>query len=183
MSIDEYFLSRSDTMPPKKKSSKNECTASPAGLPLDAEELATASKMASVLDPALRQAIQEITDNISKVIDEKLSPLSQTLQAHALQLQNFGKREDKAEERTSGVEEASVQASQRIEALEKEMQSMAEHIDDLENRGRRKNIRVIGLPEGVESTHPTTFFESWLPDFLQMETKAGWIEIERAHHT
>lgn len=60
---------------------------------------------------------------------------------------------------------------------------MAEHTHDLENRGKKKNIRVIRLPEGVEGTRPTTFFESWLPDFLDMETKVGEVKIERAHRT
>ena len=60
---------------------------------------------------------------------------------------------------------------------------MAEHIDDLENRGRRKNIRVIGLPEDAEGTNPAKFFENWIPTLLGLETKAGRVKIERAHRT
>lgn len=29
----------------------------------------------------------------------------------------------------------------------------------------------------------TKFFESWIPDLLGMETKAGRVKTERAHHT
>lgn len=66
------------------------------------------------------------TDNISKVIDEQLSPLSQMLQ-------NFGKRANEAEEKIQGVEESFDQAHLPIQSLNKEMQSMAEHIDDLDS--------------------------------------------------
>lgn len=68
------------------------------------------------------------------------------------------------------MEEASDQAILQIQALEEEMQSMIEHIDDLANRGRRKNICVIELSEGVADTRPTNCFGTWLPDFLQLET-------------
>ncbi|KAE8277770.1 hypothetical protein D5F01_LYC24210 [Larimichthys crocea] len=71
----------------------------------------------------------------------------------------------------------------RVQELENQIRSMAEHIDDLENRGRRKNVRVIGLPEDAEGTNPTKFFESWIPDLLGLETKAGRVKIERAHRT
>lgn len=53
--------------------------------------------------------------------------------------------------RISVVEHTSEQVGSLVQALEKQIQSMSDHIDDLENRGRRKNVRVIGFPEGVES--------------------------------
>lgn len=80
------------------------------------------------LDPA-RQAVQEITDNIMKVIDDKLSSQAQTLQVHALELHNLRKRTDKIA-RIAGVEVANSQANLWIQVLEREIESMSEHIDD-----------------------------------------------------
>lgn len=77
----------------------------------------------------------------------------------------------------------SAQANQRIKVLEKTVRSMAERIEDLENRGRRKNIGVVGLPEGAEGSQPITFFERWSPEFLRIETKAGRIKMEWVHRT
>lgn len=182
MSLDGYFLSPAETMPPRKKPSKTEGAASSIQDP-EERQIANASNPTSCLDPALRQAIQEITENITKVLDEKLSCLSQTLQTHALRLQNAEKRTDEAEERISGIEDVTAEANHRIKTLEKTVQGMAEHIEELENRTRRKNIRVIGLPEGVEGNQATAFLESWLPEFLRIETKTGRIQIERAYRT
>lgn len=187
MSIDDYFLRSQDKMPPKENKKSNrvsrlEATASLSDFPpLAEEQQQLLANTEDTLDPAFRQTIREITANITKVIDEKLGPLSQTIQAHARQLKEIEERTTEAENRIAAAEHASETVETRTQALESQIQSMAEHIDDLENRGRRKNIRVIGLPEDVEGSNPTTFFESWIPDLLGLETKAGRVKIERAH--
>lgn len=189
MSIDEYFLRRQDKMPPKEsrkstKTSRPEAAASlPDFPPVEEEPHPLLANTEDVLDPAFRQTIQEITANITRVIDEKLGPLSQTIQAHAQQLKKVEERTTETENRIAAAEHITESVETRVQVLEKQIQSMAEHIDDLENRGRRKNVRVIGLPEDAEGSNPTKFFESWIPDLLGLETKAGRVKIERAHRT
>lgn len=61
------------------------------------------------------------------------------------------------------------------------MQILTEKADDMENRTRRDNIRVIGLKEGAEGEQPVAFFERWLPKILNLDTKRGIIKIDRAH--
>lgn len=63
------------------------------------------------------------------------------------------------------------------------MDELNERADDLENRGRRKNIRIIGLPEGVEGTNPAAFLKSWLPKVLHIGAKMGRMKLEQAHRT
>lgn len=82
--------------------------------------------------------------------DEKLGPFSQTLPARALELIKFKERTTEAENRISAVEHTSEQVESLVQALEKQIQSMSDHIDDLENKGRRKNVRVTEFPDGVE---------------------------------
>lgn len=71
-------------------------------------------------------------------------------------------------------------ADRQIQVLENQTQSIAEHID-LENRGRRKNVRVIGLPEDAEGSNPTKFLESWIPNMFGLKTEAGHVKAERVH--
>ncbi|KAE8291557.1 hypothetical protein D5F01_LYC08911 [Larimichthys crocea] len=99
------------------------------------------------------------------------------------QLKEIEERTTEAENRIAATEHTCETVDARVQELENQIRSMAEHIDDLENRGRRKNVRVIGLPEDAEGTNPTKFFESWIPDLLGLETKAGRVKIERAHRT
>lgn len=137
----------------------------------------------SSLAPALREVISEITANISKIIDDKLSPLSHLLQAHREELDSHGERIAEIEGRVSALEDTVDPVGGKMKALEQQVKDLTQHVDDLENRGRRKNIRIVGLPEGVEGDNPTRFFESWLPKVLQIETKTDRIKLERAHRS
>lgn len=58
---------------------------------------------------------------------------------------------------------------------------LTERLQDYDNRGRRKNLRIIGLQKNLEGTNPTKFVESWIPQLLQLNTKAGCVKLERAH--
>lgn len=42
------------------------------------------------------------------------------------------------------------------------IKSMEDKVDDLRNRLRRNNLRLVGLPERVEGSDPVSFLESWL---------------------
>lgn len=52
-------------------------------------------------------------------------------------------------------------------------------VDDLENRSRRCNIRVTGIPEGAEGNRPTSFLESFLGEVLGPFTRPP--TVDRAH--
>lgn len=73
---------------------------------------------------------------------------------------------------------------QSLAALEKthreEVEELKEKLDDFENRQRRKNLRVLGFPLGVEGNDAVGFLEKWLPDILGLSDP---IEIERAHRS
>lgn len=60
---------------------------------------------------------------------------------------------------------------------------MWEHIDNLDNRGRRCNVRVTGLPENTEGSDPVNFSEKWVPEYLQMTTKDSQLKLDRAHRS
>jgi len=132
---------------------------------------------------ALREAVGEITANISKVIDEKLGPLSELLKIHREELDSHETRITEAEQRISALEDVTDPVDGKLKALEKLVCELSERSDDLENRGRRKNIRIVGLPEEAEGDEPTQFFEAWLPKILHIETKSGRVKLERAHRS
>lgn len=108
----------------------------PDSPPEEEEQQQVQANTEFVLDAAFRQTIQEITANLTRVTDEKLGPLSQ-----------IEERTAEAENRIAAAVHTSETVKTRVSELKKQIQSMAEHIDDLENRSRRKNVWIIGLPE------------------------------------
>lgn len=123
----------------------------------------------------------EITANISRVIGEKLSPLSELLKIHREELDRHDKRITEAEQRISALEDTTDPVEWKMEVLEKLVGELNKRADDLENRGLRKNIRIVGLPEEAEGDEPGRVFETWLPQLLHIETKLGRVKLERAH--
>ena len=60
-------------------------------------------------------------------------------------------------------------------ALSKDNEELKVKLDDLENRSRRNNIRIIGLPEKVERLHLTSFIDTLRRLFLPQRSLTGLI--------
>ncbi|KAG8539029.1 hypothetical protein GDO81_021584 [Engystomops pustulosus] len=69
----------------------------------------------------------------------------------------------------------------QIRELQRQMSASIDRADDLENRLRRNNVRVVGLPEKVEGSDPVSFFENWLKNMLPADTFSPFFTVERAH--
>lgn len=115
-----------------------------------------------VLDAAFRQTIQEITANLTRVTDEKLGPLSQ-------------------------IEERTAEAENRIAAAGRTRRGLVGSKNKYEAWLSMLTTSRIEAGEkkmsGLLVYQKTKFFESRIPDLPGMETKAGRVKTERAHHT
>ena len=54
---------------------------------------------------------------------------------------------------------------------------LTDKVDDMENRNRRNNLRLVGLPE-KEGNDACAFLEAWIPKILEMDSSTSLI-IER----
>lgn len=86
-----------------------------------------------------------------------------------------------AKGRISDAEDATTQLTSKVTLLETKVRGLTEKNEDLENRSRRSNLRLIGLPEKMEGKDAEAFLEKWLPDVLGDETFPSPVKIERAH--
>lgn len=59
--------------------------------------------------------------------------------------------------------------------------TMEERMDNLEGSSRRCNIRVLGLPEGIEGSDPVGHMETWVKSFTPATDRSAFFSIERAH--
>lgn len=63
----------------------------------------------------------------------------------------------------------------------KEMRLLKDKVDDLENRSRRNNIRILNLPEKAEGRDAAGFMERAIPEILGADHFPTPITCERAH--
>ena len=82
--------------------------------------------------------------------------------------------------RISHAEEDVTILQQKVKQLEGTTEMLRNKIQDQEDRARRSNLRLIGLPEKTEGPDMCSFLENWLPKLLG-DTLTPTPVIERAH--
>lgn len=67
-----------------------------------------------------------------------------------------------------------------VSTLKAQVKTLADKCEDLEGRARMNNLRLIGVPEGVEGARPTEFVAQLLKDSLRLDEVPL---LDRAHRT
>uniref|UniRef100_A0A8P4KJ98 L1 transposable element RRM domain-containing protein n=1 Tax=Dicentrarchus labrax TaxID=13489 RepID=A0A8P4KJ98_DICLA len=66
--------------------------------------------------------------------------------------------------------------------LKREIGKLKDRNDDLENRSRRQNLRIIGIPKSAENGKRTAFMASFFAEVLGEEIPSPLV-LDRAHRT
>uniref|UniRef100_A0A3B4EYR5 L1 transposable element RRM domain-containing protein n=1 Tax=Pundamilia nyererei TaxID=303518 RepID=A0A3B4EYR5_9CICH len=93
----------------------------------------------------------------------------------------FSERLTSAETRISKVEDDVSFLVSKETSLHKKIQELQLKVDDLENRSRRSNLRLVGLPENTEQGELTIFLQTFLIDVFGRDALPSPPIIERAH--
>lgn len=90
--------------------------------------------------------------------------------------------------RTTTLEERLSQVADNLNPMKPEFKAMQVQMglykakmDEIENRSRRNNVRVVGFPERCEGSHPAEFLEKWLKGTFGIKIFSHLFAIERAH--
>lgn len=71
-----------------------------------------------------------------------------------------------AEQHLSQTEDTVAEHTSSLRSLQTKIRALEYRNEDVENRNRRNNLRIVGLAEGVEGPHPTEFVEQLLSTLL-----------------
>lgn len=114
---------------------------------------------------------------------EEIRSLKPFMEDASAKLQFLTDKWSQLDERMVVVEQSvsSVQeTNSKVHVLQSQVSSLRKQVEDLENRSRRNNLRIYGLPENSEGSDPISFFRSFLPKLLNMPTDSV-LNIQRAH--
>uniref|UniRef100_H3AQU3 L1 transposable element RRM domain-containing protein n=1 Tax=Latimeria chalumnae TaxID=7897 RepID=H3AQU3_LATCH len=114
-------------------------------------------------------------------MEVRISEIKSSITSMDKKMEAFTKRLDEAEHRIGNTEDSVHGLETMVQQLQEAVVKLQEKADDLENRSRRCNLRLVGLPEDEEDRDPVSFLESWLPSFLNLLELANNLEVERAH--
>ncbi len=122
----------------------------------------------SVLIPAFRELREDIqaTNKSVKELREELEAIATT----AKQTRDL----------VDSVQAAAREDRRAVTDLRNQLEQLTEKMTDMEDRSRRNNVRLVGLPEGAEGSNAAGFLRvnlsKWIPSL-----KGRDIEIDRAH--
>uniref|UniRef100_H3AK80 L1 transposable element RRM domain-containing protein n=1 Tax=Latimeria chalumnae TaxID=7897 RepID=H3AK80_LATCH len=112
-----------------------------------------------------------------------INEIKSSIAAMDKKLETYAKRLDEVEHRIGNMEDSVLSLENTVLQLQEAIVKLQGKTDDLENRSRRCNLRLVGLPEGEEGKDPASFLESWLPKLLNLPELINNLEVERAHRT
>uniref|UniRef100_A0A8C2BPI6 LINE-1 type transposase domain-containing 1 n=1 Tax=Cyprinus carpio TaxID=7962 RepID=A0A8C2BPI6_CYPCA len=107
----------------------------------------------------------------------KLIKTKMTLKAEVEKLAIAAKQ---TRDRVDSVQAAAHEDRRIVANLRKQVEQLTDKVTNMEDRSRRNNVQLVGLPKGVEGSNPAGFLRAnlskWIPAL-----KGRDIEIERAH--
>lgn len=121
-----------------------------------------AEAVAALLQPSIVQAVEQALSTALTDLQKEVRNIS-----HAIQ---------DLEQRIVLVEEENAKILSSQADLEKINAELREILDDLENRSRRNNVRIIGLLEEIKSAALFQFCQSTLTQLLNITSDCLWRE-------
>lgn len=129
----------------------------------------------------LLDAIQETKEDLTKHIDKKTADIQSALMKIESSLTTLSEQVEEIETRVSANEDDIKDTRDRVGKMEKLITHLKDKADDLENRSRRSNIRVLNLPEQAEGHDAVGFLEKFMPQILGHDNFTTPLTLERAH--
>lgn len=132
----------------------------------------------------------EIRKDISTLRDEAKADINMLRTELSMKIETLHKTHTETANTQKEMEKSLCDASDRIMQLEKTTETLSndykklqEKCMDIENRSRRQNLRIIGIPEGTEAGNPSRFMAEFFSEVLGEDNFDSPIIIDRAHRT
>lgn len=141
------------------------------------------SMLAEEREPSLRDILMAVNNCKLSITDlaEQLKIIRNELLDVKKEVQVVGARTTALEERVSQVEDDVYPLKQEVSVLKNQLNACMQKMDSMENRMRRGNLRVLGLPEGCEGNNPIKFMEDWLKEKFGKDSFSDSFFIKHAH--
>ncbi|KAJ1210335.1 hypothetical protein NDU88_005701 [Pleurodeles waltl] len=141
--------------------------------------MATLGSISTPTDPSASERIlQEIAlvGRRLEAMDQKITDLTIDSSSIRADMAGFKDTVDALDQRLTTVEDQMA----TLPDQEIELRSLRAKVTDLEDRSRRDNIRLFGIPERKEGSDTKAFLQLLLPDLFDIEFSPP-LEFQRAH--
>lgn len=126
--------------------------------------------------------IYELLQKTSEQQETKLNDIKRATDSMDGKLTELTSRINDIEGRLDFLEDADRALKANPPASMADLDALRQKVDELDNRGRRNNLRIVGFPESCEKGDPLSFLQASLPEILGLEFPRG-LELDRAHRS
>ncbi len=138
------------------------------------------STLDSVVTSAVRDAVDSVLIPALRELRADIQATNNTVKELRAELEAIATAAKQTRDRVDSVQAAAREDRRTVTDLRNQLERLTEKMTDIEDRSRRNNVRLVGLPEGAEGSDVAGFLRvnlsKWIPSL-----KGRNIEIDWAH--
>lgn len=127
------------------------------------------------------QALMQAITGCQTTLTTKIEQIQSEMGLIRRDMDKYRDRLTEAERRVGENEDEIRDHGASIRILQVKMKTLELRAEDQENRNRRNNLRLVGLPEGREGRDPEAYTEQLLRNLLPQAPFSAHFAVERAH--
>ncbi len=139
------------------------------------------STLNSVVNAAVRDWMDSVPIPALRELREDIQATNKSVKELREELEAIATVAKQTHDRVESVQAAAHEDRRAVTDLRNQLERLTEKMTDMEDRSRRNNVRLVGLPEGAEGSNAVGFLRvnlsKWIPSL-----KGHDIEIDWAHH-
>ncbi len=136
------------------------------------------STLNSVVNSAVRYAMDSVLIPALHELREDIQATNKSVKELREEFEAIVTTAKQTRDRVDSVQAAAREDKRTVTDLKDQLERLTEKMTDMEDRCRRNNVRLVGLPEGMEGNDAAGFLRAnqWIPSLRGRD-----IEIDRAH--
>ncbi len=138
------------------------------------------STLNSVVKSAVRDAMDSVLIPALRELREDIQATNMSVKELREEFEAIATKTKQTRDRVDSVQAAAREDKRTVTDLKDQLERLTEKMTDMEDRSRRNNVRLVGLPEGMEGPDAASFLRAnlskWIPSLRSRD-----IEIDRAH--
>ncbi len=138
------------------------------------------STLNSVVNSAVRDAVDSVLIPALRELREDILATNKSVRELREEFEAIVTKTKQTRDRVDSVQAAAREDKRTVTDLKDQLERLTEKMTDMEDRCRRNNVRLVGLPEGMEGPDAAVFLRAnlskWIPSLRGRD-----IEIDRAH--
>ncbi len=139
------------------------------------------STLNSVMASAVRDAVDSVLIPALRKLREDIQATNKSIKELRKELEAIATAAKQTRDRVDSVQAAAREDRRTDTDLRNQLERLTEKMTDMEDRSRRNNVWLVGLPEGAKGSNAAGFLRVNLSKWIPL-LKGHDIEIDRAHH-